>query len=419
MAERVFLIGIQTSDMNAGAGAESLLELVELCANLQFEVVHSVCVNLRDPKPEFLIGSGKARELMEQAKTMDCEGIVFDVPLSPSQQRNWENASKCFTIDRHEVILDIFAKRAQTREAVIQVDLARMEYMLPRIKNAWAHLSRQRGGGVTQRGEGEMQIELDQRIVRTRISRLKTELIEVRQHRDIQRRKRLRVPVPNIAIVGYTNAGKSTLLNALTGANLLSADKLFATLDPSTRHLLLPSGQKVLLTDTVGFIRRLPHRLVEAFKATLEEAVHSQLIIHVLDISNPEVEIHSETTLAVLKELEIGNRPILTVYNKLDRLSEFDRERLQLLYGQKGLFVSAQSGEGISNLLLALEERMRPDSGFHTLLIPHERAELVSRLYQEGLVKSERVLDEGRHLTVVLPPRLRPIYECYSTELRC
>src|ERR1700712_3302831 len=309
--ERAFLIGVQTHSMAAGEADELLAELKELVENLRISVVRSTLVNLRQPTPALLLGSGKAKELSDQAKEDGADVIVFDEHLSPAQQRNWEELSGLPVIDR-----EVFADRAHTREAVLQVALARMEYSLPRLTRAWTHLSRQRGKG-SMGGEGETQLEQDRRIVNDRIVHLRDELASVVQQRDVQRRRRLRVPVPTSAIVGYTNAGKSSLLNRLTGAHVLAEDKLFATLDPTTRQLLLPNHQKLLITDTVGFIRRLPHGLVEAFKATLEEVVVADFLIHVLDVTNPNFEQHHETTLKVLEELGAGDQTIITVFNKV------------------------------------------------------------------------------------------------------
>ena len=245
--------------------------------------------------------------------------IIFDTALGPSQQRNLERACHCKVIDRQEVILDIFAKRAWTREAVLQVELARYRYFLPRLTGAWSHLSRQRGGGTGARGDGEKQIEYDRRYLKQRIGELREELAVVRKQRDVQRKGRFRNGIPNAAIVGYTNAGKSTLLNALTGSDVLAKDQLFATLDPSTRRCILPDHQELLLTDTVGFVRKLPHALVEAFKSTLEEAAIADFILLVLDISSPQVETQWTTTLSVLEELGAADKPMIIALNKVDQ----------------------------------------------------------------------------------------------------
>ena len=349
--ERAFLIGVQTAEMETGEGAELLSELRELVENLRIVVARTELVTLRRPTPALLLGSGKAEELVALAKAEEADVIVFDEALSPAQQRNWEELSGLAVIDRQEVILEIFADRAHTREAILQVALARMEYSLPRLTRAWTHLSRQRGKGAMG-GEGETQLEQDRRIVRDRIAHLKAELASVVKQRDVQRRKRQRVPVPTCSIVGYTNAGKSTLLNTLTGAEVLAADKLFATLDPTTRQLALRGNQKVLVTDTVGFIRRLPHGLVEAFKATLEEVVVADFLVHVLDLTNPNVEHHHATTLAVLAELGAAGKTMLTVFNKVDAATPAMISRGRTL-APDALFVSALTRQGLD----LLEER--------------------------------------------------------------
>src|SRR3954469_23513781 len=338
--DRAYLVGVQTDKMEDGEGAELLLELKELVENLRISVTRSTLVNLRRPNPALLLGSGKAEEIIAEAKADGADVIVFDEALSPAQQRNWEEMSGLAVIDRQEVILEIFADRAHTREAILQVALARMEYSLPRLTRAWTHLSRQRGKGAMG-GEGETQLEQDRRIVRDRIAHLKTELKNVVQQRDVQRRKRQRIPVPTCAIVGYTNAGKSTLLNTLTGAQVLAVDKLFATLDPTTRQLVLRGNQKLLVTDTVGFIRRLPHGLVEAFKATLEEVIVADFLVHVLDVTNPNVEQPHAPTLAVLAELGAGDKTIITAFNKVDAADAAMRQRARRLVPE-ALLVSAQ-----------------------------------------------------------------------------
>ncbi|GAB5559924.1 MAG: GTPase HflX [Synoicihabitans sp.] len=400
--ERALLVGIQTPDMLTGEADELLLELKELVENLGIAVVGSTLVNLRKPTPATLVGKGKADEIIGEARMLECDVIVFDEGLTPAQQRNWEHDSKITVIDRQEVILDVFADRAHTREAVLQVALARMEYSLPRLTRAWTHLSRQRGKGNLG-GEGETQLEQDRRIVRQRITRLKRELKEVRQHRGVQRQKRRRVPVPTAAIVGYTNAGKSSLLNALTGAEVLAEDKLFATLDPTTRQLLLPGNQKLLLTDTVGFVRRLPHGLVEAFKATLEEAVVADFIIQVLDVTAPAVEDHHKTTLSVLGELGAEKRPRIVVFNKIDTATKDQLSHAKRLIPD-ALFLSAQSREGLDELTHVCNDLIRDRFGGAELLVPHDRYDVIARLRQVGHVQEEEVLDHGVRLVGRFPP---------------
>ena len=389
--QRAFLIGVQTHDMPPGEGAELLGELKELVENLRLTVVQSMLVNLRAPTPALLLGSGKSKELAELAKAEGADVIVFDEQLSPAQQRNWEELSGLAVIDREEVILEVFADRAHTREAVLQVALARMEYSLPRLTRAWTHLSRQRGKGSLG-GEGETQLEQDRRIVRDRIAHLKAELVEVEQQRGVQRRRRLRVPVPTAAIVGYTNAGKSSLLNSLTGSHVLAEDKLFATLDPTTRQLHLRGNHKLLVTDTVGFIRRLPHGLVESFKATLEEVVVADFLIHVLDVANPNFEKHHTTTLSVLAELGAADKTILTVFNKIDMADEtMIRQARQLV--PDALFVSARTGAGLDVLETRCVELIADAFGATELLVPHERYDVIARLHEFGDIQEQEQID--------------------------
>jgi GTP-binding protein HflX len=406
--QRALLVGLQTPDMPAGEGAELLGELKELVENLGLIITRTNFINLRQPQARFLTGSGKAAELIALAKADGADVIVLDGELSPSQQRNWEEESGLAVIDRQEVILEIFADRAQTREAVLQVALARMEYSLPRLTRAWTHLSRQRGKGAMG-GEGETQLEQDRRVVRDRIAHLKTELAAVISQRATQRRKRMRKPVPGAAIVGYTNAGKSSLLNRLTGAHVLAANKLFATLDPTTRQFALPDGRTLLVTDTVGFIRRLPHKLVEAFKATLEEVVLSDFLIHVLDVTNPNVEQHHATTLEVLGELGASGKPVITAFNKVDAADAITLARLRAQH-PGALFISAHTGAGLDVLLRRCEELALDDHESVELLIPHSRYDLVGRLHSLGQVRQQVSVDDGVRLSGRFPRKMSAIY---------
>src|SRR4051812_41811042 len=400
---RALLVGVQTPGMQAGEGTELLGELQELVENLGLEITRTTLVTLRDrQQPKFLIGTGKAAELMKLAKEEGADVIVFDEALSPAQQRNWEELSGMAVIDRQEVILEIFADRAHTREAILQVALARMEYSLPRLTRAWTHLSRQRGKGAMG-GEGETQLENDHRTVRDRIAHLKQELKNVVQQRDVQRRKRQRVPIPTCAIVGYTNAGKSTLLNTLTGAQVLAVDKLFATLDPTTRQLVLRGNQKLLVTDTVGFIRRLPHGLVEAFKATLEEVIVADFLVHVIDVTNANFEQHHATTLAVLEELGATNTTMITVFNKVDAATPEMIARGRRLVPD-ALFVSALTREGLDALEARCLELVAEAHASTELLVPHERYDVIARLHAVGHIQSEEQRDDGVHLRGRFPP---------------
>jgi GTP-binding protein HflX len=392
--DRAFLVGVQTHQMQPGEAAELLEELQELVENLHIGIVGRELINLRAPTPATLLGSGKTEEIIAKAKELQADLIVIDESLSPAQQRNWEKLSGLAVIDREEVILDIFADRAHTREAVLQVALARMEYSLPRLTRAWTHLSRQRSGGGGMGGEGETQLEQDRRLVRDRITKLKHELVAVQKQRGVQRHKRQRVPVPTAAIVGYTNAGKSTLLNKLTGSGVLAEDKLFATLDPTTRQLQLRGNQKLLVTDTVGFIRRLPHRLVDAFKATLEEVIIADFLIHVIDVTNPDFEKHHATTLSVLGELGAADQTIVTVFNKNDATTDALRQRAHQLVPD-AIFVSARTGENLDALQDRCIEQIAHQFGATELFIPHSRYDVVAKLHAFGHVQSEEQEDEG------------------------
>lgn len=405
--ERAFLVGIAYPEMTDQEGKDHLEELWSLVKTMGIEPVKAELVRLKKPQPRLLVGSGKAEELIEMAREAEADLIVFDDDLSPSQQRNWEKTADIAVIDRQEVILDIFADRASTREAVLQVALARMEYSLPRLTRAWTHLSRQKGGTKGTRGEGETQLEIDRRIVLRKMENLKKELKKVRLHRATQRKKRQAKPIPTASIVGYTNSGKSTLLNALTDSDVLTEDKLFATLDPTTRRVKLPKGQELLLTDTVGFIRKLPHSLVDAFKSTLEETHLADFLIHLLDGSNPEVEEHFETTLEVLKELDSKDKPNLIVFNKADQLKENPLQRtfLETKYPDAH-FISVFTGEGMDELKKALEVMLSTQYKEGKYLFPHHRHDLVSLLHREGQILTTDYLAEGTLIWAKVPNRL-------------
>ena len=391
-----YLVGVQTARMPPGEGRELLAELKELVGNLGLAVVGQIQINLREPAAGFLLGRGKVAEVIAAAQAAAADVIVMDETLSPSQQRNWEEASGVAVIDRQEVILEVFADRAHTREAMLQVELARQEYFLPRLKRAWTHLSRQRGRGALG-GEGETQLEQDRRAVRARIGHLRAELADVRQQRGVQRRRRLRVPVPTCAIVGYTNAGKSCLLNRLTGARVRVEDKLFATLDPTTRQLALRGNQKLLVTDTVGFIRRLPHGLVEAFKATLEEVVVADFLIHVVDVTSPDAARHRATTLAVLGELGADRKTIVTVFNKVD-LADGPTLESARLHDPDALLVSARTGAGVDALVDRCATLIAREFGATELLLPPERYDLVARLHAVGHIHAQELRPDGIHI---------------------
>jgi GTP-binding protein HflX len=419
LVEKAYLLAVILREEER-ANAESLLdELEELVSNLGIRIFCKKVVRVRKTYAGYLLGKGKFNEVIEDVGELGCDVIIFDNELSPSQQRNWEAESKVLVIDRQEIILDVFAARAQTKEAVLQVKLARLEYSLPRLRRAWTHLGRQRGGGVTQRGEGEAQIELDQRLVRDQISATKKEIKQVAKTRKTSRKKRLRIPLPTVALVGYTNAGKSTLLNQVCDSDVLSADKLFATLDPTSRQSLLPNGEKIILTDTVGFIRKLPHRLVDAFRATLEETLVANLLLHVVDLSNPQFEEHMETTLSVLSELGAKEKEILTVFNKVDLLKENDLVNLRISQNYKDgdmVYLSCKSGEGISDLMELIESKLGLRREPITYLIPHDKYSLVVNIRKEGCLAEESAEEDGMLITAYPSNQLRKELKGYEVS---
>ncbi len=407
--ERAFLVGIRGPQTQNDEGRELLDELAELTATLGVAVVGRLSVRLDHPVSRLLVGSGKAAEIVDAARSSQADVIIFDDALTPSQQRNWERLAGMAVIDRQEVILDIFASRARTREAVLQVQLAQARYDLPRLKRRWSHLSRQRGmrGGMGLRGEGEQQIEVDARLVRNRIARLQKQLAQVRRQRRVQRSRRLRKPVPLAAIVGYTNAGKSSLLNALTHAGVLVEDKLFATLDPTVRRIVLPNRRELLLSDTVGFIRKLPHQLVEAFKATLEETILADVLIEVLDVSAGQVEEHHKTTQAVLGEIGVHDKPSLLVFNKIDTIQNtYLLPRLRRRY-PGCVFVSARTGAGLDILRERLAEEALPRLESVELLVPHRNYELIALLHRTSSVLGEKHTSEGVRIRAEVPAGVR------------
>ncbi len=383
--EKALLIGVYKDAEQKEESASLLAELESLVETLEIPVIERLLVRVQARNPRYLVGSGKAEEICERAKQLSIDVIIFDNGLSPAQQRNWEALTGVAVIDREEVILDIFARRAQTKEARLQVDLARMEYSLPRLTRAWGHLSRQ-GGGLGGKGEGETQLETDRRLVRAQIDRLKSDLELVRLRRATQRKQRERLPLPSAAIVGYTNVGKSALLNKLTGARALVADKLFATLDTTTRRVVLPSGQSLLLTDTVGFVRNLPHRLIEAFKATLEEAVLSDFLIHVLDASHPRVFDFYQTTMRVLVELGADAKRMITVLNKVDLVKDEATLHTLRLHFPEGVFVSVRYGDGLKELLHRMADLLTDRVSKVELALPLDRTDLLSLLHRTSLV---------------------------------
>ena len=395
LVERALLVGVYLDKSKEKEASSLLHELQELVETLGIGIVDSSLIRVRENFPSHLMGKGKMAEIIEKSKDLNCDCIIFDNELSPNQQRNWENESNILVIDRQEVILDIFSLRARTREARLQVQLAKMQYTLPRMARMWDHLDRQgggsgggKGGGGAARGEGEKQIEVDRRLARKKIDRVKAELEKVRQQRKTQRKERNRADLPHAAIVGYTNAGKSSLLNGLTESTVLAEDKLFATLDTTTRKLDLEDGQTILLTDTVGFVRRLPHGLVESFKATLEEAVIADFLIHVIDGSSENVQDHYKTTLEVLKELGADEKKIIPAINKIDLISDERLKELKNIFPE-AVLISVKNRVGIDALLNKINEMLFNNIVRNSLKIPQSRQDLVALLHREGKILSQ------------------------------
>ncbi len=414
--ERAYLVGVGTREQSGSAGA-LLAELRALTEALGLETVGHETVTIRDVSPRFYLGTGKAAEIAKQAQELEADVIVFDEELSPSQQRNWERLADCAVTDRQAIILDIFAERAQTREARLQVDLARFEYLLPRLTSAWSHLSRQRGGRRGTRGEGETQLEVDRRLVQQRIAAIKRELRGVESQRAVSRKQRTELPVPNGSIVGYTNAGKSSLLRALTGSDVLVANKLFATLDPATRRLELEGGQEVLLTDTVGFIRRLPHGLVNAFKSTLEETLLAAFLIHVIDAADPAAADHARITREVLGEIGSRDKPTIQVLNKIDTVSGEELDLARLTFPD-AVPVSAATGAGLDLLRQRIRDIVSEAYARIDVAIPLARYDLAALIHRTGRVLEERHADGTVNILADVPERTRRIVQEYRSAGR-
>ncbi|MDR3343344.1 MAG: GTPase HflX [Treponema sp.] len=409
-ARRAFLIGIR-DDKTGREEAESLTtELASLASTLGVEIVGKETVHLRETHPQYGMGTGKAQELADRAADSGADCLIFDRTLSPSQQRNWERLTGIAAVDREELIIQIFASRAATREAELQVELASLTYSLPRLSHKYIDLARQRGGRYGAKGAGETKYETDRRQVEQRIHRIKQELVEVRKHRATQRKQRERIPLPACALVGYTNAGKSSLLNAMTNAEVLVEDTLFATLDPTTRRLEM-EGRPILLTDTVGFIRRLPHNLVDAFRATLEEVSRADILIHVLDASDPDIDRYFETTLGVLRDLGADHTPIITALNKCDRLTSPEAlEQLHKRYGD-AVCISTRERTGLPELALRIDLLLSGDA--LTFRFPADRHDLVALLYRSSTVLSERYEAETIIIEARTGERIRELLQAY------
>ncbi len=404
--ERVFLIGAQLSKRTGADLTETMAELAELARTAGAKIIGEGTQRLDRPHAATYIGKGKANEFAEICKQGDVDTVIFDDELSPAQTRNLEGVFDCKVLDRTALILDIFAQRARTREGQMQIEMAQLQHILPRLTGLWAHLSRQKGG-IGMRGDGESQLEVDRRRIQDRISKLRRDLKEVKRVRSTQRQGRQRSQWPLASIVGYTNAGKSTLLNALTGAEVLAEDKLFATLDPTTRRITLPTNQNALLSDTVGFIRKLPHQLVESFKATLEEVVEADLLLHVVDVASETAADQIASVNEVLEEIAADDKPTLMVFNKIDQLPERNGNLHWLCEYPHAVCVSAKTGEGLDELQAELGMMLRPVRSCLELQVPASDGATLARIRALGQVDEERYEGDIVHLKARIPDHAR------------
>jgi GTP-binding protein HflX len=415
--EHALLIAVERQRQD-WAATDSLEELARLAETVDVEVVGSVTQKLAHPLAGTYVGKGKLEEIKTRRDELSADVVMVDDDLTPAQQRNLERALDVKVIDRTALILDVFARRAATHEGRLQVELAQLEYRLPRLTGLWTHLSRQGVGGVGLRGPGETQLESDRRELGKRIVHIKRELSDVHTHRQHYRDRRRDVPIPVVALVGYTNAGKSTLLNALTGSTVMAEDKLFATLDPTTRRRALPSGREVLFTDTVGFINNLPTLLIAAFRATLEEINEATVLLHVVDVTHPNAPEQMQTVMDVLEELGADDKPVVTALNKVDRLIPNGSEEplLDDLLARLGpaaelainpVPISARDGLGFGQLLSQVEDVLEEDAGFVpvTLTAPYAQSELVDRFHRLGRVEETSFDESGTTLLGYLPAR--------------
>jgi GTP-binding protein HflX len=398
--ERAFLIGLDDTRDGRWPIARSLAELAALAGTAGATVVGSASQRRSAPDPVWYFGKGRAADLADEKAASGFNLLIVDDELQPNQQRSLEKLLDCKVLDRSALIIDIFARHARTKEGRLQVELAALEYHLPRLTRLWTHLSRT-AGGIGTRGPGESQLETDRRIIREKIKKVRSELDDVKRQRATAARQRDRAEVATVALVGYTNAGKSTLLNALADADVYVADMLFATLDPTSRQVSLPTGQRVVMTDTVGFINKLPHDLVEAFRATLEEVVRADLLLEVVDAADPDFVGQQVAVQTVLNEIGAGDKPRLTVFNKIDLL-DADLRNGPIPAGPQSAFVSAVTGEGLDGLLASVADALRSGMVAVDEVVPWARGELVARAKAAGDV-DERYTDAGVRLSGHLP----------------
>lgn len=401
ITEKLILVGVSRQDDEDTE--DSLTELAELVETAGGLVVGTAIQNRESVHPGTYVGKGKLEELQQMISELEADGIVCDDELSPAQLRNMEDVLECRVMDRTLVILDIFAARASTSEGKIQVELAQLKYRMSRLTGLGISLSRL-GGGIGTRGPGEKKLEMDRRLIKNRIAQLNRELVQVQKHREITRGQREHNQTRVAAIVGYTNAGKSTLLNRLTHASVLEEDMLFATLDPTTRNLKLDSGQEILLTDTVGFIRKLPHHLIEAFRSTLEEARYADIILHVVDASSPQREKQMEIVYETLQNLGVSGKKTITLFNKQDKVEE--QEGQKDFQADKSLKISARSGQGLEELKETLEEILREDKQLLEGIFPYDQGGQLTVIRKYGELLEEEYGEQGIYVKAFVPAEL-------------
>ena len=411
--EKTVLVGLEHDGVSRWDLEESMSELRELAATAGANVVDTVTQKLQHPTAPYYIGKGKAEEVAAICTEHGAGSIIFDDELSPAQGRNLETVTSKKILDRTQLILDIFARRARSREGRLQIELAQLQYLLPRLTRMWTHLSRQTGG-IGTRGPGETQLEVDRRRVQERIARLQKDLEEVRKHRAIQREGRARHQWPVVAIVGYTNAGKSSLLNRLTKAGVLAEDKLFATLDPTTRQFVLPNKLKVLFTDTVGFIRKLPTTVIESFKATLEELKSADLLVHVVDVSHPQWEEHIAATESVISELDAAGKHPLIVFNKIDRVSNPEAIEAALARYPHSVAVSVKTGENLEQFVDELQNQLSAWRLRQRFRIPQSDSVALAELHRAGHVVEISYEGDDALVTAHIPPALEAKFAHYA-----
>ena len=403
--ERAILIGLEQEGVSKWDLRDSMEELAELANSAGAEVVDTITQKLQKPTAPYYIGKGKAELIKDSLQDRQVTSVIFNDELSPAQGRNLENLLARKVLDRTQLILDIFAQRARSREGRLQIELAQLQYLLPRLTGMWEHLSRQTGG-IGMRGPGETQLEVDRRRVQERIARLERELESVRKTRAVQRQGRKRHQWPVASVVGYTNAGKSTLLNLLTGADVVAENRLFATLDPTTRSFTLPNKQRVLLTDTVGFLRKLPHTLIESFKATLEEVSEADLLIHVVDLSHTRVDEQMEAVDKVTKELDAYGKQTLIVFNKIDNLADRELAETYVKRFSGSVAISARTGEGVNKLVQALQEALSSWRLRLHFRIPTKESALLAEIHRVGHVLELKYEGDDAVIVAHVPPHL-------------